>query len=55
MVYEIVTVDDEGLVTGFYFEISESAVEICPEPVKIDQTIIETISSAKRQKIKYLQ
>ena len=48
----MVTGDDEGLVTGFYFEIIESASNICLEPQKIDLTIVESISNTKRNKFK---
>jgi hypothetical protein len=34
--YELVAVDDESLITGFYFEILDSLNEICTEPLKID-------------------
>lgn len=34
--YELVAVDDESLITGFYFEILDSLNEICKEPQKID-------------------
>lgn len=44
----MVGVDEEGLVIGFYFEIIESCSDICLEPLKIDQTIVETISNVKR-------
>jgi hypothetical protein len=36
IIYELVGVDDEGLVKGFYFEFIDTLAENCIDPSKID-------------------
>lgn len=54
IIYEMVSVDDENLITGFYIVMMESAAEVCIDlnNSKLDPNIIETISSIKRAKMK---
>jgi len=51
--FDIVSIEDENIILGFYHEIMESAGERTLEPTPLDNTIIETISNVKRGKIKF--
>jgi len=39
----MVLADDESLIIGFFYEIMETAAQVCLEPLKLDQKEIEKI------------
>ena len=50
--YEMVAVDDESLIIGFYFEMMQNAGEMCLEAIPLEQTTIESIANFSRNKMK---
>lgn len=51
--YEMVAIDDESLIIGFYFEMIQNAGEMCAEVGGgLEQNIIESIANFSRNKLK---
>mgnify|MGYP001808012817 CR=1 FL=1 len=44
LLYDMVSVDEEGLIAGFYMEILDCAGKNCKNDVKIDSKILENLS-----------
>ena len=50
--YEMVAVDDESLIIGFYFEMMQNAGEMASEIVQVEQSLMESIANNHRGKFK---
>ena len=50
--YEMVAVDDESLIIGFYFEMIMNAAEMCSEVVHVEQAAVENVANVSRNKVK---
>jgi hypothetical protein len=50
--YEMVAVDDESLIIGFYFEVMQNAGEMASEVMQVEQSLVESISNNHRGKFK---
>lgn len=50
--YEMVAVDDESLIIGFYFEMIHNASEMANEVAHVEQSVIESIANTHRSKYK---
>jgi len=50
--YEMVAVDDESLIIGFFFEMMNNAGEMASEVVQVEQSLVESIANNHRNKFK---
>lgn len=50
--FEMVAVDDESLMIGFYYEMIENASQNCFDPTHLNQTVLENIVNNERTRIK---